>query len=146
MQHVSSRLAGITFVLLLLAIPRLAPDRPKTAEPAKPAAKAPESKAKITVRDVNLYVMSSYGNALNHRDLFKSTLPGFIGSSRVTAERKVLNKPSPAGLITFEGDPNDNVDVLLEFTNGRFFGKWPPCPQKSKRLLWVKAQLTKDCS
>ena len=144
MQQVSARLAGIASALLLLAIPLLAADPPKKEELAKPAKKAPETTAKVTVRDVNLYVMSSYGNSLNHRDLFKSTLPGFIGPRRATAERKVLNNPSPAGLITFEGDATDNVDVLLEFTNGRFFGNWPPCPQKSKRLLWVKSKLTKE--
>ncbi|QDT57353.1 hypothetical protein Pan44_54210 [Caulifigura coniformis] len=120
----------------------IAADPPKDS--AAPASKTAGSTARFTVRDVNLYVMSSYGNSLNHRDLFKSTLPGFVGARRATAERKQLNDPSPAGLITFEGEPADNVDVLLEFTNGRFFGNWPPCPQKSKRLLWVKSKLTKE--
>jgi hypothetical protein len=149
MPHVSRRLIGAVLVLLLFVLPGSAADPPKTEvkkteESPKPAKKAPESTVKITVRDVNLYVMSSYGNSLNNRDLFKSTLPGFIGARRATAERKHLNNPSPAGLITFEGETNDNVDVLLEFTNGRFFGNWPPCPQKSKRLLWVKSKLTKE--
>lgn len=142
MPNVLHRLVAAA-ALLLFAIPVSAADPPKKEEPAKPA-KSQESTARITVRDVNLYVMSSYGNSLNNRDLFKSTLPGFIGARRATAERKHLNNPSPAGLITFEGEPNDNVDILLEFTNGRFFGNWPPCPQKSKRLLWVKAKLTKE--
>jgi hypothetical protein len=115
-------------------------------EPARPPVKAAETTAKVTVRDVNLYVMSAYGNSLNNRDLFKSTLPGFVGARRATAERKQLNNPSPAGLITFEGDATDDVDVLLEFTNGRFFGNWPPCPQKSKRLLWVKSKLTREAA
>jgi hypothetical protein len=124
MPNVSCRSASVAITALLFAISTFAADPPKEEKP-KPA----ESTAKITVRDVNLYVMSSYGNSLNNRDLFRSTIPGFVGTSRAMAERKHLNNPSPAGLITFEGAATDNVDVLLEFTNGRFFGKWPPCPQ-----------------
>jgi hypothetical protein len=144
MPIVIRRLTASALGLLFIVVPAFAADPPKKEEPPKPAKKAQESTLKATVRDVNLYVMSSYGNSLNHRDLFRSTLPGFIGPRRATAERKNLNNPSPAGLITFEGETNDNVDVLLEFTNGRFFGNWPPCPQKSKRLLWVKSKLTKE--
>ncbi len=136
------RLLRVAVALAFFAAPVAAADPPKEAD--KPAPKAAEATAKITVRDVNLYVMSAYGNSLNNRDLFKSTLPGFIGVRRATAERKHLNNPSPAGLITFEGESHADVDVLLEFTNGRFFGNWPPCPQKSKRLLWVKSKLTKE--
>src|SRR5688572_28890871 len=109
----------VILCILKFGAPTLfAADPPKKEEPAKPVAKTPETTAKITVRDVNLYVMSSYGNSLNHRDLFKSTLPGFVGARRATADRKNLNVPAPAGLITFEGETNDNLDVLLEFTNG----------------------------
>jgi len=142
MSKGSVMLRLITAMWVLGAVAALAADPPKDA--GKPAPKAADTSAKITVRDVNMYVMSSYGNSLNNRDLFKSTLPGFVGARRTAAERKHLNEPSPAGLITFEGDAVDSVDVLLEFSNGRFFGNWPPCPQKSKRLLWVKSKLSKE--
>src|SRR5262245_65860085 len=104
-------------------------------------ARAEESSIKATVRDVNIYVMSSYGTALNHRDVFRSTLPGFASPKRTTAERKHLLEPSPTGLITFEGEPSADVDVLIEFENGRFFAAWPPAAQRSKRLLWPHAKL-----
>lgn len=142
MFKLPSNLIRAATVVALLIAPAFSADPPKETD--KPTPKAAEATAKITVRDVNLYVMSSYGNSLNNRDLFKSTLPGFIGVRRATAERKHLNNPSPAGLVTFEGEAQADVDVLLEFTNGRFFGNWPPCPQKSKRLLWVKSKLTKE--
>jgi hypothetical protein len=108
------------------------------------AARSEESSIKATVRDVNVYVMSSYGTALNHRDLYRSTLPGFTSPKRTTAERKHLLEPSPAGLITFEGEPSPDVDVLIEFDNGRFFAAWPPATQRSKRLLWAHGKLTKE--
>lgn len=108
------------------------------------ASRAEESSVKATVRDVNVYVMSSYGSALNHRDLYRSTLPGFASPKRTTAERKHLLEPSPAGLITFEGEPSPDVDVLIEFDNGRFFAAWPPATQRSKRLLWAHGKLTKE--
>ncbi|HVJ84836.1 MAG TPA: hypothetical protein VM452_04280, partial [Caulifigura sp.] len=129
-------------VALHAAVLVQAADPPKNE--AVPAAKKVEATAKITVRDVNLYVMSAYGNSLNNGVLFKSTMPGFMGMRRLTAERKHLNQPSPAGLITFAGEPNSDIDVLLEFKSGKFFGNWPPCPQKSKRLLWVKAKVEKE--
>jgi hypothetical protein len=87
--------------------------------------------------------MSAYGNTLNQRELFRSTLPGFTSPKRSTADRKHLNEPSPAGLMTFEGTPAGDIDVLLEFNNGRFFAQWPPATQRSKRLLWAHAKLAK---
>lgn len=105
-------------------------------------AQAQEPAPKLIVRDVNVFVMSSYGSAVNHRDLFRSTLPSFASPKRTTAERKKFNEPSPAGLITFEGQPAKDIDVLLEFDNGRFFANWPPANQRSKRLLWAHASLS----
>ncbi len=115
-----------------------------SSEPAKPATRAADQSGEFTVRDVNLYVLSNYGNALNSGTLLRSTLPGFVASRRPVADRKSQNVPSPFGMLTFEGEPHGDLDVLLEFKAGKIFGAWPPCPQKSKRMLWQKAKLTRE--
>ncbi|MEZ6145638.1 MAG: hypothetical protein R3B91_09540 [Planctomycetaceae bacterium] len=96
-----------------------------------------ESPEPLTVRDAGVYLLSAYGTNLNDRGLFQSTLPGYTLSRRPSAPRKDSNTPSPVSMITFSGPPMEDIDVLLEFDNGRFLSHWPPAQMRSKRLLWA---------
>ncbi|MFO1091780.1 MAG: hypothetical protein U0992_00505 [Planctomycetaceae bacterium] len=98
----------------------------------------------LTVRDVCVYQVSAYGQQLNARTLFRSTLPPTMLSQRPPAPREQTPQPMPIGLITFEGAPNDDIDVMLEFTSGRFVANWPPAARRSQRLLWAKLKVNAD--
>lgn len=113
--------------------------RPITADDG---AEPPAGREPLVVRDVAVYLLSAYGTQLNERGLFASTLPGYTLSRRPTASRDSSNEPTPAGIITFSGPPEKNVDVLLEFDNGRFLSHWPPGRMRSKRLLWAGMDLS----
>ena len=98
----------------------------------------------LTVRDVCVYEISAYGQQVNARSLYRSTLPATIISQRPAAPRDEANAPMPIGLITFEGTPTDDIDVMLEFTSGRFVAHWPPGNHRSQRLLWAGLNLNED--
>ncbi|MCA9077080.1 MAG: hypothetical protein KDA93_18785 [Planctomycetaceae bacterium] len=98
----------------------------------------------FTVRDAGVYLLSAYGTNLNDRGLFKSTLPGYTLSRRPSASRSDANTPTPLSLITFSGSPAEDIDVLLEFDNGRFLSHWPPARMRSKRLLWASLNTSID--
>lgn len=102
-----------------------------------------ESKG-LTVRDVCVYQVSAYGQQLNARSLFRSTLPATMLSQRPAAPRDATPAPMPIGLITLEGSAVDDMDVMLEFSSGRFVAHWPPAHRRSKRLLWAGLKVNAD--
>ena len=104
----------------------------------------PANGAPLVVRDVAVYLLSAYGTQLNERGLFSSTLPSYTLSRRPTATRDSANQATPAGILTFSGPPEKDVDVLMEFDKGRFLSHWPPGRLRSKRLLWASVDLTVD--
>ncbi len=111
---------------------------------ADESTESPETPEPLTVRDASVFLLSAYGTTLNDRGLFKSTLPGYTLSRRPSAARSDANTPSPVSLITFSGPPSEDIDVLLEFDNGRFLSHWPPARMRSKRLLWASLSTSVD--
>src|SRR5690606_21024310 len=91
--------------------------------------------------DVSVFLLSAYGTKLNDRELFQTSLPGYTLSRRPTASRDEANSPTPLGIMTFSGPAGANVDVLLEFEQGRILTHWPPGRLRSKRLLWAGIDL-----
>lgn len=96
----------------------------------------PPAKAEVVVRDVNVFVLDAFGSALNTKALFKSTWPPFALSTRPAAAGPARDLPSPTGLITFEGEGFEEIDVLLEVPEGRCLAAWPPSRVKRNRILW----------
>lgn len=98
----------------------------------------------LTVREIVVFRASAYQNTLNSRELFQSTLPGFMLSQRPSASRREKPVPTPVGLMTFSGSAGQKVDVLLEFQGGRFLAHWPPASKRSTRLMWRSVNLGPD--
>jgi len=103
-----------------------------------------DSKEKLIVRDVSVFLVSAHGKKLNDAALFRSTTPGFMQSRRLSADVGESDKPAPLGLITFEGPPVNDIDVLLEFPSGRFLAHWPTARIQSKRIYWRSQNLLKE--
>lgn len=59
-----------------------------------------QSGSKLIVRDVGVYLVSAHGKKMNDSGLFRSTLPGFMQSRRLSADSEGSDKPTPLGLIT----------------------------------------------
>ena len=102
--------------------------------------------SKLVVRDVGVYLVSAHGKKLNDSGLFRSTLPGFMQSRRLSADNEQSDKPTPLGLITFSGPDVKDIDVLVEFPSGRFLSHWPTARIQSRRIYWRSCQLTKSGS
>jgi hypothetical protein len=103
---------------------------------ASTTALAQSTEDELTVRDVSVFQVSAYGQQLNARALFRTTLPAVIPSQRPSAPRSEGRHPVPVGIITFGGPPTEDIDVMLEFDSGRFLGHWPAANKRSQRLLW----------
>jgi hypothetical protein len=114
----------------------LADDAPQAAAGGDP----------LVVRDVSVFLLSAYGSKLNDRDLFPATVPSYMLSRRPAASRDQANLPTPLGIMTFSGPAGADVDVLLEFEQGRILSHWPPGGLRSHRLLWAGLDLVDQAS
>lgn len=94
----------------------------------------------LIVRDVNVGYVSR--GMSNDRSAFRSTLPAVLLSQRPSPPKPSDGVPQPLGIITFEGTPSDDVDVLLEYDNStRIMARWPHTEMRSTRTLWQKMKL-----
>lgn len=82
----------------------------------------------------------------NHLNLFKQTCPSFVTSTRPAAPASAPVKPSPVGVIAFQGAPGQNVDVLLAAKSDRPYADWPHGEFKTGRLLWKDLTLSEQPS
>lgn len=95
----------------------------------------------LTVRDVLVLEGSNYDDVMNSRGNVKSTLPRSIAGRRQIENEQ--SQPFPLGLITFEGTPAADFDVLIEY-NGRLMTHFPSGSSRSKRILWGRLSLAKE--
>ena len=101
--------------------------------------KAPAEKV-LTVRDVHVGFAAK--NTINDRTAFRSTLPAVILSQRPVPPKPTDAMGQPLGVITFEGAPTENLDVMLEYDqSARLQGRWPHTDMRSTRSLWRKLNL-----
>ena len=99
-----------------------------------------KAEATLTVRDVNVGFVAK--NTMNDRTAFRSTLPAVVLSQRPVPAKPTDALAQPLGVITFEGAPTENLDVLLEYDNSaRMLGRWPHTDVRSTRSLWRKMNL-----
>ncbi|WP_145216678.1 hypothetical protein [Gimesia alba] len=98
----------------------------------------------LIVRDVSVFLVSAHGKKLNDAALFRSTTPGYMLSRRLSADAGESDQPAPLGLITFEGPPVKDIDVLVEFPSGRFLSHWPTARIQSKRIYWRSQNLLEE--
>ena len=118
----------------------LAQEKPPT--PKKPPAISSPEKI-LTVRDVNVGFVAK--NTMNDRTAFRSTLPAVILSQRPVPPKPTDALAQPLGVITFEGVPTENLDVMLEYdTSARLLGRWPHTDMRSTRSLWRKLNLVQS--
>lgn len=104
------------------------------------AALAAGEDSKVVVRDVNVSFAAK--GTLNDRTSFRGTLPGVVLSQRPAPAKPSDGKPQPVGVLTFEGTPTENVDLLLEYDgSARMLARWPHVEQRSTRTLWRKIDL-----
>lgn len=100
----------------------------------------------LTVRDVGVYLVSAHGKKMNDTSLFRSTLPGYMQSRRLSADAEESDRPTPLGLITFQGSEVKDLDILVEFPSGRFLSHWPTARIQSRRIYWRSQNLSKSSS
>lgn len=99
----------------------------------------------LIVRDVNVGFVSR--GMSNDRTAFRSTLPAVVLSLRPSPSKPSDAIPQPLGVITFEGTPSDDLDVLLEYDNAtRNMARWPHTEIRSTRTLWQKLKLAAPSS
>lgn len=97
----------------------------------------------LTVRDVHVGFVAK--NTTNDRTAFRSTLPAIVLSQRPAPPRPTDALAQPLGVITFEGPPTENLDVMLEFENSaKLLARWPHTDSRSTRALWRKLNLTQS--
>jgi hypothetical protein len=98
---------------------------------------------KLVVRDVQVGFVAK--NVMNDRTAFRSTLPATVLSQRPAPAKPADAIPQPLGVITFEGAPNANIDVMLEYdTSAKMMARWPHTEVRSTRSLWRKLNLVKS--
>lgn len=94
----------------------------------------------LVVRDVNVGFVAR--GMSNDRTAFRSTLPAVVLSQRPAPAKPSDAQPQPLGVITFEGAPSEDLDVLLEYDNStRVMARWPHTEMRSTRTLWQKLKL-----
>jgi len=103
-----------------------------------------QDKSKLIVRDVGVYLVSAHGKKMNDASLFRSSLPGYMQSRRLSADAEESENPTPLGLITFEGPEVKDIDILVEFPSGRFLSHWPTSRIQSRRIYWRSRSLLKS--
>ena len=97
----------------------------------------------LTVRDVNVGFVAK--NTINDRTAFRSTLPAVVLSQRPVPPKPTDALAQPLGVITFEGAPTENLDVMLEYDqSARLLGRWPHTDMRSTRSLWRKLNLVQS--
>lgn len=99
----------------------------------------------LVVRDVNVGFVAR--GISNDRSAFRSTLPAVLLSQRPSPPKPSDAVPQPLGVITFEGSPSEDLDVLLEYENStRVMARWPHTEMRSTRTLWQKLKLVAPSS
>jgi len=107
---------------------------------AMPAGQVFSQETPLIVRDVQVGFVAK--SMMNDRTAFRSTLPAVVLSQRPAPAKPSDTQPQPLGVITFEGPPVENLDVLLEYDNAaRLLGRWPHTDARSTRSLWRKLNL-----
>lgn len=97
----------------------------------------------LTVRDVLVGFVAK--NSMNDRTAFRSTLPAIVLSQRPVPPKPTDSLAQPLGVITFEGSPTENLDVMLEFENSaKLLARWPHTDARSTRALWRKTNLVQS--
>ena len=115
-----------------------AQEKPKTAKAAEAAEEKP-----LIVRDVHVGFVAK--GLMNDRTAFRSTLPSVVLSQRPVPPKPTDAIPQPVGVITFEGTPTENLDVMLEYDNSaRMLARWPHTDMRSTRSLWRKLNLVQS--
>lgn len=92
------------------------------------------------VRDTLVLEGSGYESTLNSRSRILSTLPRSIAGRRPISGKE--SGPMPLGMITFEGQPQTDFDVLIEYS-GRMMTHFPAGSSRSKRVLWGRITSSK---
>jgi hypothetical protein len=117
-------LVAVLLVTVCVACPVAGQETPATSSDA------------LVLRDAAVFLLDVRGEKLSDQTLFRSTLPPFVLRPRAPAEGEGKYGPSPLGLITLEGGFEQEMDVLLEFPQGRLLSHWPPSKTGLHRTLW----------
>ena len=99
---------------------------------------ADENAQGLVMRNLTIFVLDKYGDKLNAKGSFKSSLPEFVRTTRVKLISGAGGRAMPMGLLTLSGgvDADEQIDVLLEFKDGAMLSAWPPAKISKHRMLW----------
>ncbi len=115
----------------------------KKNKPADPV-KLPETAGTYEVHELLILVVDPNKEAANMLDMFGSTMPAGQKSERPPAEKEMLLKSMPAGVIFFHGGNGETTEVLLEAKGSKFISHWPKAKPKNYRLLWQGISLAPE--
>ena len=139
---ISFAVAALAFATVSLADEAPRVDRPRLASGDEATAGVDADADDVIVRDVMIYRGSQYATQLSGRTTYKSAMPRPIAGRRESL--RDATQPGYGGLMTFEGPPVDDVDILLEYPKGERVMSHPSGEPRSSRELWQSVKLASE--
>ena len=99
----------------------------------------------IEVYEWSVWVGNPAQPTLNATRIYKSAMPGSVGTSRPNIEEKdrTIKFPiTPLSVVQFFGEPSRDVDVDLRIKKGTVLSHWPHGTERPGRLQWFKSDLS----
>jgi hypothetical protein len=99
----------------------------------------------LDVYEWSVWVANPSQSTINTTRIYKSAMPGSVGTSRPNIEDKdrTIKFPiTPVSVVQFFGDPCKDVDVDLRVKKGTFLSHWPRSTERAGRLQWYKSDLS----
>ncbi|MBI3839434.1 MAG: hypothetical protein HY288_16060 [Planctomycetia bacterium] len=100
---------------------------------------ADERKGDYEVHDLSLWIVEPTLPMANLRANYPSAFPAVVSSSRGPQPADGTRRIAPFGMITFYGQPTENLDVDLRTIAGNFLAHWPAGESLPNRLRWTGA-------
>ena len=99
----------------------------------------------LDVYEWSVWVANPAQTTINTTRIYKSAMPGSVGTSRPTLEEKertIKFAVAPISVVQFFGDACKDVDVDLRAKKGTFLSHWPHSAERAGRLQWYKSDLS----
>ncbi len=99
----------------------------------------------VEVYEWSVWVGNPAQATINTTRIYRSAMPGSVGTSRPNIDEKdrTIKFPvAPISVVQFFGEPARDVDVDLRLKKGTFLAHWPRSTERSGRLQWFKSSLS----
>ncbi len=103
----------------------------------------------IEVNEWSIWVANPAQTTINTGRVYKSAMPGAVGTSRPKFEDndKIREQAArfpiaPISVVQFFGESCKDVDINVRTKKGLFLAHWPPSTERSGRLQWFGSSLS----